>query len=139
MIVSKKCQRRGADRVRYRITPHPGSPSWKRIEATLDGRVIGSLRVALVQNRMEVLGIEVVPILRRCGIGTGLYQRMADWGCKNNKWLKSGVSRSRYAQGFWSKQERKGRAVCIAKKPDGGCWEYMLKDRCPRGLRGIRR
>lgn len=52
----------------------------------------------------------------RCGIGTKLYEQIAAAMCKQGLRLASDTGRSRYAESFWKKQVKKGRAECIARK-----------------------
>lgn len=63
---------------------------------------------------MMVRRIDVVPGSRRQRIGTSLYERAAKVACKEYGIpLASDTSRSAMADGFWKKQEAKGRAVRI--------------------------
>jgi hypothetical protein len=83
------------------------------------------------------------------GVGTKLYERAARVACRENAPLMSDRYRTQYAEGFWTKQARKGRATCVVAKGgkrlnsdfaiSGGwsCGRYALTCPAPRSLRGI--
>lgn len=50
---------------------------------------------------------------RRCGIGTKLYEMVAQGACDLGARLTSDQYRSEASEGFWAKQVKKGRARCI--------------------------
>lgn len=93
-----------------------------------------------------------------CGIGTKLYEYMQDLACKHRLRLASDTERTRFSEGFWTKQVRKGRAQCRPMKhrsrgatrlnddmkDSGGywdCYQYEMKNVCPtdRSLAGRRK
>jgi hypothetical protein len=97
--------------------------------------------------------------------GTRLYEYAKELACKRGLRLASDAERSQYAEAFWRKQERKGRAECVAKgrakfyaaptaklsaeqrallpQPEGDEWpcrRYGLKQTCKEAtLDGLRR
>lgn len=96
--------------------------------------------------------IHVNPKYRKCGIGTKLYEAAAAYACEVNRQLHSDESRSAAAQGFWAKQESKGRAYCASLDVDrnprdpeteargrGGCQYYVLTAPCPKPSLNARR
>lgn len=84
------------------------------------------------------------------GVGTKLYERAARVACSNRAPLASDTRRTRYSEGFWAKQARKGRAMCVTKS--GGkrlnddfaytgtwdCGQYALSCPAPRSLKGVK-
>jgi hypothetical protein len=66
--------------------------------------------------------IEVKEALRGSGVGTVLYEQMLAEACEANALFRSDSHRSPFAEAFWRKQERKGRATCYAGK---GGTEYL--------------
>lgn len=99
----------------------------------------------------------VKPSHQRCGLGTKLYEKIAQTSCaKFKRGLMSDTARSEYSQGFWRKQVDKGRARCVIESMNAknreadpetgivygreGCERYQLT--CPTkslGLAGRRR
>ena len=86
------------------------------------------------------------------GIGTRLYEAAALFSCSKRKVLTSDDKRSRFSEGFWKKQARRGRATCDASKSGtrlnddlsfAGKWKchrYLLKcSAAGAGLAGARR
>ncbi len=92
---------------------------------------------------LHVTAIQVDEDHRRCGVGTKLYTAAAKYGCAHGTPLASDTLRSVDSQGFWAKQEQKGRAFCVEKASyshtrgdagevrlgRGNCKRYQLK--CP--------
>ena len=84
------------------------------IAALQDGQVIGTVRMTERKSYVQVGHADVIHSARRQGIGTKLYTRAAKIACKKfGKPLASDDVRSVGAEGFWQKQLRKGRAVCV--------------------------
>lgn len=84
----------------------------------------GVSRGAMQLNRRtngdyEVGIVEVQPGARRHGIGTKLYEGAALVACLQGTRLVSDTFRSVFAEAFWRKQAKKGRAVCIDRSPAG--------------------
>jgi len=92
--------------------------------------------------------VEVDAPYRRCGLGTKLYERAAALAKTSKLTLISSRERSEMSEGFWAKQARKGRAVCLPNEPGASsmrgkynpeagavrwtddswpCWRYVLK------------
>lgn len=88
-----------------------------------------------------VTGIALNPgTPRRCGIGTMLWEALAAEACRKGIKMRSDTHRWEASEGFWKKQEQKGRARCI-KQSDGStdrCRQYELVDPCPESLAGLR-
>lgn len=144
-----------------RATRHVGGRLYAvRIEAHAKGQGrVGAITVVAPQTPHEDLNIAYVShvlvdeAFHRCGVGTQLYERAAKIACKDFKHpLHSDVERTGYAQAFWEKQIRKGRAVCIARAPArnpiemhepvvgrGGCERYKLTCPAPKSLARARR
>lgn len=99
-----------------------------------------------MDNILTVGEVRVLDSYQRCGVGTQLYTRAAAIARERGMPLYSDTARTAASQGFWEKQERKGRAKC-AKKGRGAakinmnhasgaiieergrwaCQEYVLK------------
>lgn len=151
-------------RLRFRIVKPPFYTSegvvLRGIEAHRADLKANDNPVGMVNVRQDnggaprVTYIGVSEQYQRCGVGTQLYERAAQLACKTfKKPLRSDVERSAMADGFWQKQVRKGRAVCLdtvsAREDDGydaipahgrsGCYQYaLLKCPAPPSLAGVR-
>lgn len=88
------------------------------------GREVGDLTLhASTLNGgaiMRVASIGVVPEARRGGAGTALYEEALAVSCRSGARLVSDFARSPFAESFWRKQQKKKRATCIKRNPDGG-------------------
>jgi hypothetical protein len=115
------------------------------------GDKIGQVSFVVSPTAVEVDLIEVD--VQRCGVGTALYTKLAQFACSEGKTMRSDSARSAAAEGFWRKQVRKGRARCVPGKgrrvfmtqgETGGpqswpCKRYRII-KCPvTSLRGVRR
>jgi GNAT superfamily N-acetyltransferase len=122
------------------INPKGKPIAWIEIRMNPDG---GAIRATVIHVRRD---------MRRCGLGTQLYERAAKLACEMGYPLSSDYSRSANAQKFWEKQVAKGRAICAAEAPRpkpalpassvrgrGGCLYYTLKNCDIADLRGRRR
>ncbi len=69
--------------------------------------------------------VEVDASYRRCGLGTKLYETAAQVAKASKLSLVSSYERSEMSEGFWAKQAKKGRAVCLPNQPG----EYSSKGR----------
>jgi len=137
------------------VEPFRGFSAVKAV-ARVKGKSVGIVEAALNDTgAFQVTYSHVESSHRRCGLGTKLYTKVAQWGCARGRNLESDEARSEYAQAFWTKQEAKKRAHCASKvpvqyrRPDldlrpgiqngrGGCEVYRL--RCPvTDLSGRRR
>ena len=116
------------------------------VEAKVDGKTVGLVIVEKPRGDPPYVGFVEVD-LKRCGIGTRLYERAAKIACKEfGQPLHSDVLRSDEAQGFWAKQVRKGRATCVGpvdpEQPRlgrDGCLAYKLTCPAPTDLGRARR
>lgn len=84
------------------------------------------------------------------GVGTRLYEAAAHVACSSGRTLTSDDKRSRFSEGFWKKQAKKGRATCDASKPgtrlnddlsyrgNWKCHRYLLSCPAPASLAGVR-
>lgn len=68
----------------------------------------------LGQDLLVVNEIEVVPKYRKHRLGTRMYEWAAKIACRLGVRLSSSHYRSEFSESFWRKQERKGRASCVA-------------------------
>ena len=131
--------------VTYHDDPRPG---WHRV-GLID------LDIDTDRKIVSVALIRIRPGLRRCGIGTKLYEKALKLSCERGMKLRSDRQRSAYSNSFWLKQQTKGRAVCErkSKPPEGfqvspgdvvfgrsGCDRFAIKKPCEvPDLRGARR
>jgi hypothetical protein len=83
-----------------------------------NGRHAGGVDLTFEARRAVVSRIRVAPSDRGEGSGTLLYEAALAAACKEGIPLSSDDYRSRFAEAFWRKQHRKGRAVCT-KREDG--------------------
>lgn len=121
--------------------------------ATLDvfvgGRRSGVMELTASRG---VLAVSYAEVLRPGqGVGTRLYEAAAQFACGRGRQLSSDTKRSRFSEGFWAKQAKKGRATCDARA--GGirlrddltyagkwrCRRYLLSCPAPSSLAGVRR
>lgn len=87
--------------------------------ARYKGREVGTLSSEhLGRKATEATFIDVAPGYRGLRVGTALYEAAADDACMSGRTLISDETRSRYAEAFWQKQLRKGRAECHGKGGD---------------------
>lgn len=70
--------------------------------------------------------VSVPPELRRKGVATALYEVALEHACREKRQLASDVERSHFAEAFWRKQVRKGRARCL-RRGDGIIWDGPLQ------------
>jgi len=71
-------------------------------------------------DQARVQHITVAKLMQRCGIGTQLYTRAVAEAKKAGLLLTSDSQRTPKSEGFWQKQRRKGRAICVDKKRGHG-------------------
>jgi GNAT superfamily N-acetyltransferase len=111
-------------------------------------------------GRLRVAWIRTEDSVRRCGLGTKLYERAAVEACRSRRVLTSDITRSESSDGFWQKQVKKGRATCKAIPAElthlktvarfsapgekiagrSNCWFYKLKScKVAAELSGTRR
>jgi len=82
-------------------------------EALLDARTLRGRPV------LRITAIDVIESARHQGVGTAMYEEALALACARGERLVSDFTRSEYAEAFWRKQRRKGRAVCIQPNPKG--------------------
>lgn len=124
------------------------------IDAIVDGESVGRAIVVYGEGVPYVSDIRVADELKRCGVGTKLYEQAAQFACKTFKEpLHSDFERSAMSNRFWQKQVAKGRATCVSKTHDtstetpdwlattgrGGCVRYRLSCPAPKDLSRRRR
>jgi len=134
----------------YAITVEPFKDnSGADAVARIGGKRVGAVTAMLDRVSFQVQSAEVSREHQRCGLGTKLYTALARWGCGQGMHMGSDSIRTEDSQGFWAKQERKGRARCTHATPEkgqgsvrigrGGCATYQLTS-CPvTDLSGRRR
>jgi GNAT superfamily N-acetyltransferase len=84
----------------------------------IDGAPVAELSAGVdVNERPQVFYVDTVtvkPAVRRCGVGTRLYELAAKAACDRGHKLASDRMRSAASHAFWKKQLQKGRARCIS-------------------------
>jgi GNAT superfamily N-acetyltransferase len=96
----------------YEVVPEKGVV---RVSATQDGRVVGRMLLDVEPSYVTVGSIETEAHARGAGIGTRMYELALEEACKRGVPLVSDTMRSRFAEAFWRKQARKGRAACLER------------------------
>jgi GNAT superfamily N-acetyltransferase len=93
------------------------------------GKRVGSLfAVRKGPEHLKVNEIHVNPFYRRQKLGTALYELLQKKACAEGRQVISDELRSHFAEGFWRKQESKGRATCIDDIRKGGVYLTPLAD-----------
>lgn len=88
--------------------------------------VVKWTRVGHVQAAGRVgAGVDTTGLLG-CGIGTQMYEAAWEVACGQQRRLASDRSRSDAAEGFWSKQKKKGRARCVSDAQGGNRFDFDL-------------
>jgi hypothetical protein len=98
------------------------------------GRALGEA-VAILEKGAAVLSIAAVNVEKPgCGIGTRLYEALAEEACSRHLQLHSDSDLSNYSRSFWKKQQRKGRAVFVGD-------HYVIENPCTHAhdLSGVKR
>ena len=118
--MAKKCPR-------LKFTVHKDRDGFE-IEATRPGskKTLGTIDVDTTHadhmdrptpsDQARVTFVSVDASLRRCGLGTELYTRAMKLAQAKGLQLTSDSHRSTNSEGFWQKQLKKGRAVCVDKR-----------------------
>jgi hypothetical protein len=132
-----------------------GSEAIVDVEAHMAGRRVGGAGMVIRQHTLadfseKIASVSAISVVtKRCGVGTHLYRRLYKIACAENARLASDVKRTSASEGFWRKQERKGRARCLTRKVRGirlddrpgimfqragrwPCLRYVMKETCPR-------
>jgi hypothetical protein len=141
----------------FELNDHSGS--FEIIARDGTGMKAGVIKVDEVESTIEGGYIPLVSWShtelghRRCGLGTKLYERAAQAACKLfQEPLHSDLTRSGMSDGFWQKQVKKGRAICVLKgdppasyrletdtiKDRSSCIQYRLKTCAVTVLDGAR-
>lgn len=119
------------------------------LDVIVGGKSAGFMELAKKRKLFSVSYAEVTQPGK--GLGTWLYTAAAQFACKHGAQLTSDDKRSRFSEGFWKKQARKGRATCDASqrgtrladdlsyKGSWRCKRYILNG-CPppKSLAGVR-
>jgi hypothetical protein len=126
----------------------PGFASFT-LTAKMHGERAGSM--TLVRSSGSLF-VDAVRVNRpRCGVGTKLYERAYQIACEEDVVFMSGGMRTEASEGFWQKQVRKDRAVCVDwdpavrmyDRPGHGlvetkevwdCGRYAMREVCPRKM-----
>ena len=107
----------------------------------VDGVQVGALS-AWRRDDEQVVAVSSVSInksYRRRGLGTQMYERAAEVACDSfGLPLASdrSTSRSKYSEGFWKKQLRKKRALCVGDSGSKRCHRAVLTCPAPASLAG---
>lgn len=99
--------------------------------AKYHGRLVGDAKVRESQTHglvVELIGVEDRD--RRRGVGTALYEAALKLSCETGKPLASDHQRSPFAEAFWRKQVKKGRATCHQRNTEKqeNVWNGPLHD-----------
>ncbi len=105
------------------------------------GFSVGNFKKKDGQKVLEMGSIIVADKVQHCGIGTAIYQQMANAAAKRDAVLVSDTNRSWYSDKFWQKQIKKRTARCAKKVKEektadkteyslgrSGCAYYILKN-----------
>ena len=115
VIVTEKFKvRRG---IRLCIEERPGN--YVAVTAEIGGEQVGRIGLGPNPAGLSVRSINVNRSFQRRGIATALYEEALSLSCEKRVPLLSDFERSRFEEAFWSKQKKKGRAVCKKPNPDG--------------------
>jgi GNAT superfamily N-acetyltransferase len=76
------------------------------------------------KNTLKVGYIHVDPSQRKTRVGTLLYDALLGEACERGMPLTSDTLRSHFAEAFWQKQRKKGRATCV--RGGGGVFTVPL-------------
>jgi GNAT superfamily N-acetyltransferase len=78
------------------------------------------------KDTLKVSYIEVDPSQRKTRVGTLLYDALLAEACERGMPLTSDTLRSHFAEAFWRKQRKKGRATCV--RGGGGVFQVPLRE-----------
>lgn len=125
------------------------------LHATVGREEAGFMELVRAEGEKNGLSVAYAETTKPgAGVGTRMYEAAAQVACASGQVLVSDDKRSRFSEGFWKKQAKKGRATCDASQPgtrlnddlsyrgNWRCHRYRLKP-CPApvalsGLRGKR-
>ena len=85
----------------------------KSIQGAADVVSAQPTRNNALKDVLKVDSIKVDPSRRKARVGTLLYDALLAESCAQGLPLSSGTTRSHFAEAFWQKQQKKGRATCI--------------------------
>jgi len=134
--------------ITYSVLPH-SYPGVYVIKAKLRGRELGYMEIEEAQKGgLRFFKVAFVTVTKMgIGIGTKLYEKGARAACRMGRPLASDSSRTRFSQGFWEKQAKKGRATCVPgtgratrlsddfeQTGQWSCGTYSLECPAPRSL-----
>jgi GNAT superfamily N-acetyltransferase len=157
--VARPHRRRSAKAIRILrklvITAGPHAyPGVHVLTAKVRGRELGYMEIEEAQTGGHKFFKVAFASTRKTGLGIGtkLYERAARYACRLGAPLASDSSRTRFSQGFWEKQAKKGRAVCVKgsgkatkltdefeHKGKWTCGTYALECPAPRSLAAIKK
>jgi hypothetical protein len=87
---------------------------------TATGALVADFNISEGTMKLShVVRAYVMPSKLRQGIGTQAYEIAVAEACSQRRKLSSDEVRSPYAEAFWRKQAKKGRAVCLTKREQG--------------------
>jgi len=96
----------------------PGDESSAEYSVYKPGKAtVGRMSLFFGASRTMVRKIEVAPEVQRSGLGTRFYEQALEESCHRGTPLESDSTRSAFAEAFWLKQQKKGRAICILPTP----------------------
>lgn len=111
------------------------------------GKLKASIRVADEVLRVDIVRVQDASL--RQGIGTKMYELAAKIACKQFEVpLASDMKRTKYSEGFWQKQVKKGRAEVVRpfelgmlRDEDFKQYDFYYKLSCPapKSLAGARK
>jgi hypothetical protein len=125
-----------------------------KLTAIMNGKFVGAMDLTTTEldDGEPIMAVEYAKVIahRRCGIGTKLYEKALALACENRLPLASDSQRTEASEGFWSKQAKKGRAVCYLSDVPAGrlhhsptgfttvgkwpCYRYVMREACPRKM-----
>jgi hypothetical protein len=99
---------------------------WATVYNSTKGEEMGRVRAEVVEGKtLDVYSAYVEA--PGCGIGTRLYEALAQHACDRDLRLRSDATRTEYSEGFWEKQRRKRRVVLVEDPDDINENRYLLK------------
>ena len=93
------------------------------ISVLMHGHPVGYGSIYITPKETAQVGVARVTVTG-CGVGTRLYEKMYKTACSNGARLVSDDGRTDFSEGFWKKQQRKGRAYCVNKNVRGRRLHY---------------
>ena len=125
------------------------------MRARVGRREVGYMEIGRVDgpHGKALMKVDFVEVKKKgIGVGTKIYEKAAAFACSHGAPLASDEVRTAAAQGFWTKQARKGRATCLRgsgratklsktwkEAGQWGCGQYVLTCPAPKSLAAARR